>query len=160
MPDRCHRLALCDITPNADLDPSTMCLGCHTSSTGLELCQLAPPLWGGALAGRTEVWVPETQLGCLRVLGPSPERAYNQNAFHPIFCAGESISAANSSWGPLPHSPTPTIQHSLPTKGVLSFLSHISLCPRNSKSFCLSFPPTLLSVNSGKIKPAPSANRP
>lgn len=95
-----------------------MCLGCYASSTSLELCQLAPQLWGGALAGRTEVWVPETQLGYLRVLGPSPERVHNQNAFHPVLCAGESISV-NSSWDPLP---PPQHPHAANQRGfILSF---------------------------------------
>lgn len=84
-------LALCDITPNADLDPSTVCLRCHASSTSLELCQLASQLWGDALAGHTEVWVLETQLGCLGVLGPFSERTRNQSAFLPIFVRGDSI---------------------------------------------------------------------
>lgn len=90
MPDRWYQLALCDITPNADLDPSTVRLGCHASSTSLELCQLAPQLWGGALTGHTEIWVPETQLSCLRVLGPFPERIRSQSAFLPIFRANDS----------------------------------------------------------------------
>lgn len=151
VPDRCYRLALCDITPNADLDPSTVRLGCHASSTSLELCQLAPQLWVALWLGTQKSGYQRQSSGASGCLDLSQKESVTRVHFYPF-----SVQVILSR-GTLHGSPSPTSQHRPVStfcgpKWVSSFLSHGSLYPRKSKSSCLSFPPAHLSVNPGKNK--------